>query len=113
MFRPRLPSLTPDPKWRRRQGKPQEKVVPAGVPVAIVAQLVRALVCGTRGRGFKSPRSPHFFEPSARKEQLTSMTTPWGLPDFDAHEQIHFVTDEKCGLKAIIAIHSTHLGPAA
>src|SRR6478752_8607000 len=28
--------------------------------VAIVAQLVRALVCGTRGRGFKSPRSPHF-----------------------------------------------------
>jgi leucine dehydrogenase len=41
------------------------------------------------------------------------MTTPWGLPDFDAHEDVHFVTDEKCGLKAIIAIHSTHLGPAA
>lgn len=41
------------------------------------------------------------------------MTTPWGLPDFDAHEEIHFVNDEKCGLKAIIAIHSTHLGPAA
>jgi leucine dehydrogenase len=41
------------------------------------------------------------------------MTTPWGLPDFDAHEQIHFLTDEKCGLKAIIAVHSTHLGPAA
>ena len=41
------------------------------------------------------------------------MTTPWGLPDFDAHEQILFVDDEKCGLKAIIALHSTHLGPAA
>jgi leucine dehydrogenase len=41
------------------------------------------------------------------------MTTPWGLPDFDAHEEIHFVTDEKCGLKAIIAVHSTHLGPSA
>src|SRR3954454_12687984 len=41
------------------------------------------------------------------------MTTPWGLPDFDAHEEIHFVTDEKCGLKAIIAVHSTHVGPAA
>jgi leucine dehydrogenase len=41
------------------------------------------------------------------------MTTPWGLADFDAHEELHFVTDEKCGLKAIIAIHSTHLGPAA
>jgi leucine dehydrogenase len=41
------------------------------------------------------------------------MTTPWGLPDFDGHEEIHFVTDEKCGLKAIIAVHSTHLGPSA
>ncbi len=40
------------------------------------------------------------------------MTTPWGLPDFDAHEEIHFVTDATCGLKAIIAVHSTHLGPA-
>ena len=41
------------------------------------------------------------------------MTTPWGCPDFDAHEEIHFVTDDKCGLKAIIAVHSSHLGPAA
>ena len=41
------------------------------------------------------------------------MTTPWGLPDFDAHEDLHFFTDEKCGLRAIIALHSTHLGPAA
>lgn len=30
-------------------------------PVAIVAQLVRASVCGTEGRGFKSRRSPHFL----------------------------------------------------
>jgi leucine dehydrogenase len=41
------------------------------------------------------------------------MTTPWGLPDFDAHEAVDFFTDEATGLKAIIAIHSTHLGPAA
>jgi leucine dehydrogenase len=41
------------------------------------------------------------------------MTTPWGLADFDAHEDVHFIHDEKCGLKAIIAVHSTHLGPAA
>src|SRR5690348_16792779 len=41
------------------------------------------------------------------------MTTPWGLPDFDQHEDVHFFSDEKCGLKAIIAVHSTHLGPAA
>ena len=40
------------------------------------------------------------------------MTTPWALPDFDAHEEIHFITDETSGLKAIIALHSTHLGPA-
>ncbi len=25
----------------------------------VVAQLVRALVCGTKGRGFKSPQSPY------------------------------------------------------
>lgn len=41
------------------------------------------------------------------------MNTPWGYPDFDAHEALHFVTDEKSGLRAIIAVHSTHLGPAA
>jgi leucine dehydrogenase len=41
------------------------------------------------------------------------MTTPWGLPDFDEHEEIHFVTNDQCGLRAIIAVHSTHLGPAA
>ncbi len=28
--------------------------------MAIVAQLVRAPVCGTGGRGFETPRSPHF-----------------------------------------------------
>jgi len=41
------------------------------------------------------------------------MNTPWGYPDFDAHEALHLVTDEKSGLRAIIAMHSTHLGPAA
>ncbi len=41
------------------------------------------------------------------------MTTPWSYPDFDAHEALHFVTDAKSGLRAIIALHSTHLGPAA
>src|SRR3954453_8794925 len=41
------------------------------------------------------------------------MTTPWGFPDFDAHEELQFVTDDKCGLRAIIAVHSPHLGPAA
>ena len=41
------------------------------------------------------------------------MTTPWVLPDFDHHEVVHFIDNEQCGLKAIICVHSTHLGPAA
>jgi leucine dehydrogenase len=34
-------------------------------------------------------------------------------PEFDQHESLHFVQDDKTGLQAIIAIHSTALGPAA
>jgi leucine dehydrogenase len=33
-------------------------------------------------------------------------------PDFDAHEAVAFFEDKRAGLKAIIAIHSTALGPA-
>ncbi len=32
---------------------------------------------------------------------------------FDSHEGIHFFSDEESGLKAIIAVHNTNLGPAA
>ncbi|QPQ55614.1 Glu/Leu/Phe/Val dehydrogenase [Allosphingosinicella flava] len=41
------------------------------------------------------------------------MQSPWDYPDFDDHEVVHFVTDRASGLKAIIAVHSTHLGPGA
>ncbi len=41
------------------------------------------------------------------------MDTPWGYPDFDGHEALHFIENPQCGLRAIIAVHSTHLGPAA
>ena len=41
------------------------------------------------------------------------MKTPWGYPDYDAHEVLHFVDQPEHGLRAIIAIHSTSLGPAA
>ena len=80
--------------------------------VAIVAQLVRALGLWYRGSGVQVPSiAPfHLF---ATGQFSDTMTTPWGLPDFDAHEDVHFIDDEKCGLKAIIAVHSTHLGPAA
>ncbi len=33
--------------------------------------------------------------------------------DFDAHEGVHFIADPAAGLRAIIAVHSTHRGPAA
>ena len=41
------------------------------------------------------------------------MQSPWDFPDFDDHEVVHFVTHRDTGLKAIIAVHSTHLGPGA
>ncbi len=41
------------------------------------------------------------------------MQSPWEYPDFDDHEVVHFATDAKSGLKAVIAVHSTHLGPGA
>ena len=34
-------------------------------------------------------------------------------PDFDAHEGVHFFDDAETGMRAIIAVHSTALGPAA
>jgi len=40
------------------------------------------------------------------------VTTGWGFPDFDEHEGVHLFTDPASGLSAVIAIHSTKLGPA-
>lgn len=37
----------------------------------------------------------------------------WTEPDFDDHELVELVHDRNSGLTAIIALHSTHLGPAA
>ncbi|GAB5481799.1 MAG: Glu/Leu/Phe/Val dehydrogenase [Parasphingorhabdus sp.] len=41
------------------------------------------------------------------------MSVMWDLPDFDGHEAVHFFHDVETGLSAIIALHSTHLGPGA
>lgn len=41
------------------------------------------------------------------------MAAIWDLPDFDSHEAVHVFDDHATGLKAVIAVHSTHLGPAA
>ena len=39
--------------------------------------------------------------------------TLFDSPAFQAHESVHAFSDEKTGLKAIIAVHSTARGPAA
>ncbi|MET0251395.1 MAG: Glu/Leu/Phe/Val dehydrogenase dimerization domain-containing protein [Novosphingobium sp.] len=41
------------------------------------------------------------------------MAAFWTEPDFDDHEAVTVVRDAASGLTAIIAVHSTHLGPAA
>ena len=41
------------------------------------------------------------------------MTAFWTEPDYDDHELVQLVRDRESGLTAIIALHSTHLGPGA
>ncbi|MEM1050545.1 MAG: Glu/Leu/Phe/Val dehydrogenase dimerization domain-containing protein [Pseudomonadota bacterium] len=41
------------------------------------------------------------------------MTAFWTEADFDDHEFVHVVREPASGLTAIIAVHSTHLGPGA
>ena len=41
-----------------------------------------------------------------------AMVAVFDHPDFDAHEQVVFAHDPASGLRAIIAIHDTTLGPA-
>jgi leucine dehydrogenase len=41
------------------------------------------------------------------------MPAIWDLPDYDGHESVHVFEDRNSGLRAVIALHSTYLGPAA
>jgi len=41
------------------------------------------------------------------------MTAFWTEADYDEHERVELVHDRASGLTAIIALHSTHLGPGA
>ncbi|MEM9312258.1 MAG: Glu/Leu/Phe/Val dehydrogenase dimerization domain-containing protein [Pseudomonadota bacterium] len=41
------------------------------------------------------------------------MTAFWTEPDFDDHELVQVVHERQSGLTAIIAVHSSHLGPGA
>lgn len=44
---------------------------------------------------------------------MPTTNLPFEHESFDGHENISYITDEETGLQAIIAIHSTILGPAA
>ena len=67
-------------------------------------------VAGSNPVGRPSIPSLMFF---ARVWQGNDMTAFWAEPDFDAHELVQLVHDRTSGLTAIVAVHSTHLGPAA
>lgn len=41
------------------------------------------------------------------------MSAVWDFADFDDHEHVHMFRDRDSGLTAVIAVHSTHLGPGA
>ncbi|WP_188237106.1 Glu/Leu/Phe/Val family dehydrogenase [Sphingopyxis sp. LK2115] len=41
------------------------------------------------------------------------MAAVWDFADFDDHEHVHMFRDRASGLTAVIAVHSTHLGPGA
>ena len=41
------------------------------------------------------------------------MSAFWTEPDYDDHELVQIVRDRAAGLTAIIAVHSSHLGPGA
>lgn len=49
----------------------------------------------------------------AQTEAELQVAAFWTEPDFDDHELVHFVHDRASGLTAIIAVHSSHLGPGA
>ena len=41
------------------------------------------------------------------------MSAVWDFADFDDHEHVHMFRDRASGLTAVIAVHSTQLGPGA
>src|SRR3546814_17175633 len=41
------------------------------------------------------------------------MSVVWDFADFYDHEHVHMFRDRASGLTAVIAVHSTHLGPGA
>jgi leucine dehydrogenase len=57
-------------------------------------------------------RLPAVWSANKRMPKGFSDMSVFEFPDYDAHEEVAFFEDKEAGLKAIIAIHSTALGPA-
>ena len=49
----------------------------------------------------------------SERDRILAMTAFWTAPDFDDHESVQLVRHRASGLTAILALHSTHLGPGA
>lgn len=64
------------------------------------------------GQSRKSNIALNMIEVKDVKEIKTANDSVFGNPSFAGHEQIVFCHDKDTGLKAIIAIHDTTLGPA-
>ncbi len=78
--------------------------IPVGRPIAgfrLAALHVRRKVCAAA------------CEVSYPPSRIELTMTIFSAADFDAHEGVHFFNDTETGMRAIIAVHSTFLGPAA
>ncbi len=60
------------------------------------------------------PTFPNYrMAPRGGSKWGNEMTAFWTEADYDNHELVQLVRDEARGLTAIIAVHSSHLGPGA
>ena len=68
------------------------------------------VAAGLGWRGQRSARSSTGHRATRRREEQTVVAGPFAR--FDGHEQVVFGNDDATGLRCIVAIHSTRLGPA-
>ncbi len=71
---------------------------------------------GLRGKLCHAPCAPRAYgevDAGIGPRPWESALDLFTLPDFDDHEQVVFGYDRPSGLRAVVAIHSTALGPAA
>src|SRR6185437_335362 len=72
---------------------------------------IPALLAGCQN-GKPIAAQAEYVRPTNQSPKRISDMSVFESPDFDAHEEVAFFEDKAAGLKAIIAVHSTALGPA-